>query len=288
MKLFLLITGLALVSARTPFAPISLNYHEDIGIPELERIKQAEAAIDFDGSRIVGGSTVSLGAHPYQAGLIVSLTNGRQSLCGASLVSNTRLVTAAHCWRTTSVQGSQMVVVLGSIRLFSGGTRVNTNNVQVHGSYNVNNLRNDIAVITIPRVSYNNNIRNIALPSGLFLSMTYAGEVAVAVGFGRTSDSGSSSSNPDLRQVSVRVIQNFECINIYGPTTVIQSTICTDGTGRRGPCSGDSGGPLIYTFSGTRYLIGVTSFVAGAGCQAGLPSGYARVTSFASWINARL
>ncbi|XP_045456334.1 collagenase-like [Melitaea cinxia] len=287
MKLFLFLTGLALVSARAPYVPILTDYHEKIGIPEAARIQKAEAAADFDGNRIVGGSAAGLGAHPYAAGLIVSGNRGT-SMCGASLVTNTRLVTAAHCWRTSNFQGSSMIVVLGSIRLFSGGTRITTSNVQIHGSYNQNRLTNDIAVISISHVNYNNNIRNIQLPSGLFLSMTYAGERAVAVGYGRTSDSGSASSNPDLRQTTITVIQNWECVNIYGPNTIISSTLCTDGSRRTGPCSGDSGGPLVYQFQNTRYLIGVTSFVAAAGCQSGLPAGYARVTSFASWIRARI
>ncbi|XP_046976239.1 collagenase-like [Vanessa cardui] len=288
MKLFLLVAGLALVSARTPFEPISVNYHEDIGIPEAARIKKAEEAQDFDGSRIVGGQLASLGAHPHASGLLISLTTGQTSVCGASLLSNTRLVTAAHCWRDRTHQGSQMTVILGANRLFSGGHRVNTNNVQVHGSYNANTLNNDVAVITIPWVGYNNNIRNIALPSGLLLNFNYAGERAVAVGFGRSSDSAAGNNNQDLRQVTLTVIQNFECANIYGMQSVIGSTLCTSGQGRVGVCSGDSGGPLAFTFSGVRYLIGVTSFVSARGCEVGLPAGYARVTSFASWINARL
>ncbi|CAH2083250.1 unnamed protein product [Euphydryas editha] len=288
MKLFLFITGLALVSARAPYVPILVDYHEKVGIPEATRILKSESATDFDGSRIVGGSAAGLGAHPYTAGLLVDLVDGRRSMCGASLVSNTRLVTAAHCWRTNSAQGRQITVILGSTRLFTGGTRLNTTEIQLHANYNPSTLSNDVAVISIPHVTYNNNIRNIELPSGLLLYFTYAGERAVAVGYGRTSDTAAPSSDPDLRQVALVVVENWECINIYGPTAVISSTLCTDGIYRGGPCSGDSGGPLVFSFQNTRYLIGVTSFVAAIGCQAGLPAGYARVTSFASWISARL
>ncbi|XP_045456369.1 collagenase-like [Melitaea cinxia] len=287
MKLFLFLAGLALVSARAPYVPILTDYHEQIGIPEAARIQKAEGAVDFDGNRIVGGSPAGLGAHPYAAGLLISGNLGT-SMCGASLVTNTRLVTAAHCWRTGSFQGNSLVVVLGSTRLFSGGTRITTSHVQIHASYNQSLLTNDIGVISIRHVNYNDNIRNIELPSGLFLIMTYAGQNAVVVGYGRTSDSGPVSSDPDLRQTTVTVIENWECVNIYGPFTVISSTICTNSLFTTGPCSGDSGGPLTFTFLRTRYLIGVTSFVAAAGCQSGFPAGYARVTSFASWIRARI
>ncbi|XP_050360311.1 collagenase-like [Nymphalis io] len=288
MKLLLLVAGLALVSARTPIEPISINYHKDIGIPEATRIRNAEAAQDFDGSRIVGGQVARLGAHPHLGGLVIILNTGHTSACGSSLLSNTRLVTAAHCWRDPQHQGRQLTVVLGSTRLFSGGHRVNTNNVQLHGSYNVFTMNNDVAMITIPWVGYNNNIRNIALPSGVLLNRNFAGERAVAAGFGRTSDSPAGNNNQDLHQVTLTVIENSECTKVYGPQTVIGSTLCTSGKGGIGICQKDSGGPLVFTFNGVRNLIGISSFVSARGCQAGLPAGYARVTSFASWIRGRL
>ncbi|XP_045508835.1 collagenase-like [Colias croceus] len=272
--------------AALAFEPILVDYHARVGIPEAARIKLAEDATDFDGARIVGGSASSVGAHPHLAGLIITLTTGQTSVCGASLLSNSRLITAAHCWTTRNFQGRSMVVALGTNRLFSGGTRVTTSNVQVHGSYNMNNLNNDVAIISINSVSLNNNIRAIALPSGLLEHFTFQGEAARAVGFGRISDS--SNNNEALRHVNLLVIANFECIDVYGPSSVLNSNLCTSGRGGVGPCSGDSGGSLDFTFSGVRYLIGVTSFVAERGCQSGLPAGYARVTSYLSWIRARI
>lgn len=91
----------------------------------------------------------------FQGGLLVTLTDGRQSACGSSLISATRAVTAAHCWVTRNARARQVTVVLGSITFFSGGVRVNSNNVRVHGSYNMNTLANDIAIIVLSSVSLN-------------------------------------------------------------------------------------------------------------------------------------
>lgn len=82
------------------------------------------------------------------------MTTGATSVCGSSLLSNTRAVTAAHCWRDSRNQARQFTVVLGSARLFSGGTRIITRNVVVHSGYNVHNLNNDVAMISINFVSY--------------------------------------------------------------------------------------------------------------------------------------
>ncbi|KPJ17493.1 Collagenase [Papilio machaon] len=186
MKLSLVALSCLLLAAANAYEPIELEYHENVGIPKAEAIRQAELAADFDGSRIVGGSTVnSLGEWPFIGGLVITLTDGRTSVCGSSLLSATKLVTAAHCWRTGNAQARQFTVVLGSLRLFSGGTRVNTNRVEMHGSYNMNTLANDIAIITINRVNLNNNINTIALASG---NNNYAGTWARAAGFGLTRD----------------------------------------------------------------------------------------------------
>lgn len=44
--------------------PIQLYYHEHVGIPEAERIRQAEA----QGSRVAGGAPASLTDFPYFVG----------------------------------------------------------------------------------------------------------------------------------------------------------------------------------------------------------------------------
>ncbi|CAG9564984.1 unnamed protein product [Danaus chrysippus] len=272
MKLLLAVVGLFVaVSANDP---INNDYHNTIGVYEAARIKQAEESADFDGSRIAGGNFASLGQFPYQAGLIIGLTDGRRSVCGASLISNTRLVTAAHCWLTYDVAASQFTVVLGSVNLFSGGTRINTTNVQLHPSYNSWTLANDIAIIIINPVSYSNTIRNIGLASG---SNQYVGSWATASGFGRYADGSGVSER--LRYVTLQVITNDVCRGTY-PSTVLDSNLCVAAPNGRSTCGSDSGGPLAIGNT----MIGVTSFGHREGCTRGHPAGFARVTSFYSWI----
>ncbi|CAK1592791.1 unnamed protein product [Parnassius mnemosyne] len=287
MKISLVVL-FCLVAVSLATEPILLHYHENVGIPLAERIKQSEQAVDFDGSRIVGGSPASLGSYPFLGGLVIALASGGTSVCGSSLLSNTRLVTAGHCWYDGRNRARQFTVVLGSTRLFSGGTRITTSNVQTHGSYSPSTLHNDVAIISISRVNFNNNIAPVALPSGSLLNNNFAGTRAQATGFGKTSDAAGITQNQVLSHVSLQVITNAVCQRTFGTSTVIASTLCTSGSGGTSTCSGDSGGPLTINNGGQRVLIGITSFGSSRGCQAGLPAGFARVTSFASWIQARL
>ncbi|XP_059050363.1 collagenase-like [Achroia grisella] len=285
MKLIVFVV--ALLGAVVAEEQIALNYHEAVGIPLAASIRRSEEAGDFDGARIVGGSAASLGDHPHLGGLLITLTSGSTSVCGSSLLTNTRGLTAAHCWWDGWNQATQFTVVFGSLLLFSGGTRVTTNSVVLHGSYNINNLNNDIAVINLPFVSYTNNIQPVGLPVNQ-LSNTFAGNLAWAAGFGRRWDSQPITNTQYLSHVQLTVITNAVCASTYGTSTVVASTICTSGTSLQGTCQGDSGGPLWLWIGGQRILIGVTSFVAAAGCQVGLPAGFARVTSFVPWIQDRL
>ncbi|XP_028039202.1 collagenase-like [Bombyx mandarina] len=282
MKLSIIVL-FSLVSAALCYEAPLLYYHENVGIPEAARIKQVEEGVDFDGSRIVGGSAANLGQYPYLGGLIITLTTGAQSVCGSSLLSNTRLVTAAHCWFDGRHQGREVTVVLGSVRLFSGGTRINTRNVQMHGSWNPSTIANDVAVISINHVGFSNNINRISLATG---SANYAGTWAQAAGFGLTADNAAITTNQVLSHVTLQVITNSDCRRTFG-TRIRDSTICTSGANGRSTCRGDSGGPLSISSGGGRLLIGITSFGT-ASCQRGSPAAYARVTSFASWINSRL
>ncbi|KAI5642734.1 trypsin domain-containing protein [Phthorimaea operculella] len=262
---------------------ITRYYHETVGIAEAARIKAEEEAISFDGSRIVGGSSASLGQYPHLGGLLIALRNGQTSVCGSSLISNTKLVTAAHCWFDGQNQATQFTVVLGSTTLFSGGNRINTNQVEMHAAWNPTRIENDVAVITVPWVNYNNNIRNIALAAGNNL---FVGATAWAAGFGRQRDGflGGITTSQTMHHVQLEVISNAACAQFYG-NSIISSTICIDGSARRSTCGGDSGGPLQVAGP---TLIGITSFGYRWGCEQGWPAAFARVTSFESWIRARL
>ncbi|XP_050344604.1 transmembrane protease serine 9-like, partial [Nymphalis io] len=280
-----------LVAAVSATVEVSTNYHIDIGIPEATRIKELEDKILANQNnaedRIVGGVVAPPNAHPYLAGLLVTFYNHPgTSACGSSLISADRLVTAAHCW---DVPGSlfvrQFLVVLGSQFLFSGGTRIPTSNVVIHPEWNAQFLRNDVAIIYLPyRVSFSSAIQPIALPHNNLWD-SFVAETATAAGYGKTNDAQTGVSvNSVVSHVNLRVISVQQCRNVFGWNFVQESTLCTDGFGGIGICGGDSGGPLVVNRNGQNILVGISSFVAQAGCQLGHPSAFARVTSFYDFI----
>ncbi|EDW39494.1 GL13080, partial [Drosophila persimilis] len=126
-------------------------------------------------------------------------------------------------------------------------------------------------------------INKVALLSIASSYSTYAGDTAIASGWGKDSDAATSVTNT-LQYSDFTVVTNAVCANTYGSLIITGSVICIATPNKISTCNGDSGGPLVQ--KSTNILIGVTSFVSSAGCESGAPAGFSRVTSFLDWIQS--
>ncbi|KAJ8704755.1 hypothetical protein PYW08_012075 [Mythimna loreyi] len=271
----------ACVLALVAGTDVARRYHQRVGVPTAKAIRRQESM------RVAGGFSSYLGEHPFLAGLVITLTTDETSVCGGTLLSHSRVLTTAQCWWDGYSQANRVLVVLGSIKLFSGGWRNVASTITVHPLYDADTVRNDIAMLKISYVSYTSYIKPIPLPNRI--NSTFVGSRAEVIGFGKTSEAGIVSNNQALRDVYVPVISNAKCAETFGDM-VTSDVLCTSGENKKGPCGHDSGGPLIlrYYSGSSDLLIGLVSFGAADGCTAGYPSGYTRVTSYLNWINSFL
>ncbi|XP_045499628.1 brachyurin-like [Colias croceus] len=261
------------------------NYHLSTGIPEAARLMASEAKYLAYSSinQVVGGRATDISHVPYQAGLVIKVLRLLTSICGGSLITPTRVVTAAHCIYDGNTRAQDITVVLGSSHIFSGGERMDSDGSVIHTDWNPNTTENDIAIVFISPVNFTDVIEPIRLPSQHELNENFIGWTALASGFGLTKSGGTIPRNQYLNSVHLKIISNEQCQAVYGD--IVRATnICTDGSDGRGTCNGDSGGPLTVDNKGKRILIGITSFGASAGCDKGFPAAYTRVTSYVSWI----
>ncbi|KAI8432280.1 hypothetical protein MSG28_004707 [Choristoneura fumiferana] len=265
----------------------AFGYHQKIGIPLAEKIRQAEAEGQLipEGQRIVGGATTDISQVPYQVGLVIQILFILTTVCGGVLIAPNRVATAAHCYHDGIFTAQSFTTVHGSNLLFTGGVRTTTTDVVPHPNWNPSTIENDIAILRITSLTLSNVIQPIALPFN-DASNLFVGTVALASGYGLTSDNGNIGLTQRVSAVNLPVIPNADCASVYGANFVFSSTLCTSGEGGRGTCSGDSGGPLVATINGIPNLIGITSFGARDGCEVGFPAAFARVTSYLSWISS--
>lgn len=209
-------------------------------------------------------------------------------LCGGSVISATSIVTAAHCSDSTV---TQFRIIAGAVNM-----RVNEPSQQIrivpasgwtqHPNYSTTTLANDIAVIQFrgEPLTFTNAVQPIALASDV--NELFTGESVYVSGFGRFSDSSNESSDV-LRFTIKTVITNTAC-RIRFPFLVQDSTICAIGESgiNNSVCNGDSGGPLTVRRQGQSLQVGVVSFGSPLGCERDVPDGYARVSSFFTWVQS--
>nr|AFM77763.1 putative chymotrypsin 4 [Ostrinia nubilalis] len=293
MKLLVVVLAVAAAyGEESPAASTSAYGYLANSVAHAEKLRASEETY-LAQQRIVGGLPANLGQYPYQAGLLIDIIGleGRNGVCGGSLISANRVITAAHCWFDGQNQAWRLTVVLGSVTLFTGGNRQLTSEIVVHPSWFPLLVRNDVAVIYLPNnVAFSNTISPVALPSGAEIEENFAGSAAIASGFGLTVDGGSISQDQFLSHVTLRVITNSVCRLLF-PLILHDTNICTSGIGGVngvGTCQGDSGGPLVINRENRPLLIGVTSFGSALGCQANFPAAYARVTSYIDFFNQNL
>ncbi|KAJ8368669.1 hypothetical protein SKAU_G00086970 [Synaphobranchus kaupii] len=243
----------------------------------------------YKGQRIVGGQNAEEGEWPWQVSLHIKNSG---HVCGASLINDRWLVTAAHCVQDSAkVKYSQPGVWEAYLGLHKQGLMgkftVKRDIAQVicHPYYNSYTFDNDIALMELSSpVTFSQRIKPICLPSATHDFP--AGKNVWITGWGATREGGYGASV--LQKAEVRIINGTICNNLMGGQITSRMMCAGVLSGGVDACQGDSGGPLSAKEISSRrmFLAGVVSW--GDGCaRRNKPGIYTRVTKFRSWIKEK-
>ncbi|XP_071434162.1 transmembrane protease serine 9 [Pithys albifrons albifrons] len=230
-------------------------------------------------SKIVGGTDASTGEIPWQ----VSLKEDSRHFCGATIIGDRWLLSAAHCFNETNPE--EIEAYMGTTSLNGtdeNAVKVNVTRVIPHPLFSPMILDFDVAVLELARpLVFNKYIQPLCLP--LAAQKFPVGKKCLISGWGDLQE-GNDTKPEILQKASVGIIDQNTCNFLYN-FSLTDRMICAGFLeGMVDSCQGDSGGPLACEVTpGVFYLAGIVSW--GYGCaQAMKPGVYSRITKLTDWI----
>ncbi|KAF0292427.1 Proclotting enzyme [Amphibalanus amphitrite] len=246
-------------------------------------------------TRIIGGDLAKEKAYPWLGAVASSI--GSTPFCGAAIINERFLITAAHCVRRREPKRVSVLVKKWKRFLDSSELRLRLENITIHPEYNDTTQFNDIAILKTRRSMADlfsepdGRVRPVCLPTARCSGADparpacYAGQRASVAGWG-ISNTALYSSPSALLHVQLPILENAACRASYHHIFRITDRMLCAGVdkGGRDTCQGDSGGPLAVTNEdGVFTMVGVVSF--GKGCaEPGSPGVYTRVSEYLDWI----
>ncbi|XP_060066260.1 limulus clotting factor C-like [Ylistrum balloti] len=252
---------------------------------------------------VYNGTVSSIGQWPWQAAMSRHLQDNYWYItCGGSLVSESLVVTAAHC---VTHYLTDIPISVDDIAIYLGKQyrsdvlnstfvqKRKVTSIEIHPHYNPGTYDLDIAVLLLDNpVTLTHYVRPVCLPNR-FASESHLrpGTEGVVTGWGVTENSRNSE---ELRMTKVQTTTNTDCMDKYAqvgyPQTITENMFCAgQEDGSSDACEGDSGGPLVFPDTGADrkwYLEGVVSWGSPLGCGIELQYGvYTRVRNCLDWLS---
>lgn len=237
--------------------------------------------------RVVGGSDADKNAFRY-ASAVISKSNLRglyrtdMAMCGATLITDRHVITAAHCLYGKGSRLETMALNIGDYDTQRNDDVRNyireIERVYLHPRYVDETFDNDIAILEFRPVPLGRDLRAVILPpQDTELS---PGTITTVVGWGRTSYEGKRSTK--LQRVDVPITSTEECQKEL-VHTITPNMLCAGGVEGEDACLGDSGGSLFVQAENYNVACGIVSF--GRRCALkGVSGVYTKLSRFTNWV----
>lgn len=241
--------------------------------------------------KIVNGKDAYENQYPWQVSwrYLNTTTNVHRHICGASLISPTWVVTAAHCVdinQDMNINKDLFKALVGGHSQSNPSVNqrvIEVKQIIVHPTWDSASISGDFALVELQEpVDIENGPLN-AICIGDFADNLEGQNVEIS-GWG-LNQTGATAIPDILQWAIVPVVKQSTCKTLYSfITKITEAQVCAGYD--PGVCNGDSGGPLQYQKNGKYYLLGATSF--GVGCaNKNFPAVFSRVPFYADYITEK-
>ena len=260
----------------------------------LPSLALANGAAPVPENAIIGGVDATAGEFSSIVALVSADDSGSASawyrqFCGASIVGERWVMTAAHCM----FDGNGDPTNAASIRVVEGSLTLQEDNLDeqvvtnifIHPQYDNNslNIMHDIALLEMANPLQGPQVELFA---GDAESLT--GTTGIIAGWGATvvTSDGGYQFDDTLQRAAVPVVSRDACNAPESYNGLIQEGQLCAGFEQGGvdSCVGDSGGPMYVVNGNSLQQIGVTSF--GIGCaEPNFYGVYTSVSDYLDWVD---
>ncbi|XP_061572211.1 coagulation factor VII [Cololabis saira] len=235
--------------------------------------------------RVVNGQICPKGHCPWQA----LLTEHNVFTCGAIVLSEDWVLTAAHCVWLKPIAIFHVTVGKHDLKeTEKTEQRRRVLQVIVHDDYNHSTSDCDLALLRLHRpVKLGRYVVPICLPArnSTFIRTLATVRHSMVSGWGRLVQFGAPARF--LQRLVLPRVPLQEC-RLHTKLNITTNMMCAGKrSGGEDACEGDSGGPLVTRYKKTWFLTGVVSW--GKGCANENSYGvYAKVGNFLDWIGSTM
>ncbi|XP_034462626.1 coagulation factor IXb [Hippoglossus hippoglossus] len=257
------------------------------GLPTLPTITAKENT----DQRIVGGEEAKPGEIPWQVTLMTNPdASGKvMPFCGGSLLSESWVITAAHCLVLNDIPKKGFFVRVGEhdVDINEGPERdhkVAEKHIQPNYNLEKSSYNHDIALLKLATpVELSNQRLPICLgPKDFTEGLLRDTPSSMVSGWGKKAFNGVLARK--LQRLEVPYVERTEC-KLSSRFQITRFMFCAGYKDENmDSCQGDSGGPHTTNYNGTWFLTGIVSW--GEECaKSGKYGIYTRVSRYYGWIS---
>ncbi|KAG6451535.1 hypothetical protein O3G_MSEX007200 [Manduca sexta] len=180
--------------------------------------------------------------YPY----VVSIQKSGEHWCAGALLNPRLVITTANClWKTSRI--SRMSVRAGSRHVQKGGQVAGIQEVMKHPGWGIRrNPDHDVGLILLDKnIRFSDSVHGVDLPNRVMMPPF---DDAWITSWGADRRDGVYENKDNTLQVyHARLLDRGRCNNVtqrFG-VTVTDNFICLTQTGRRAPCTRDTGAPAV-------------------------------------------